>query len=367
MANNNIFNFTANFVPFKEGGKMQTLTVKPETGYKRLTMSLSDGKSNELVSLGKSVPKNGTIYVQLKDEATDKYKFTPIKYEDRFNAEIVDNVNPFKKFVLELDERKEFIFELDFIDAVYEAITSGKFTGKKLFVSGEVERKRYNGKNQRNFIPQTIKYAHDEAQLQLAGRQSFIFDKDSLDTSMMKTDFKFELNGWVEYYSNDHKKNLMFPQTFVFDFSKVKETTDETLKKQQLGVVEYMKDKFTVRKDGYYEFGCEVAYVNGTEEKPLELKDLSKDLQLQIELGITTLDQVRRDKKMICEKKQEIRLVRPDNKAYEEVLVRELLTEEDFIIRDVVEVKSVEEAVKKEVETPTVEVASDDLFASLLF
>ena len=55
------------------------------------------------------------------------------------------------------------------------------------------------------------------------------------------------------------------------------------------------------------------------------------------------------------------------NKAYEEVLVRELLTEEDFIIRDVVEVKSVEEAVKKEVETPTVEVATDDLFASLLF
>lgn len=368
MAQQNTFNFTAKFEPFKENSKVQTLSFKPETGYKKLNLKLNDGKSNQILSIGKSAPRNGEITVQLKNE-DGKYKYTKIKYEDRFNAEIVDNVNPFKKFVLDLGERKEFVFELDYIEALYEAVTNGLLNDKVLFVSGDVERKVYKGKTYRSFLPRFVSYAKSE-RMGFFGLQSFIFDKESLDDSMLKTEYKFEVNGWVETYSSEHKATLMIPETFTFDFSNVKSEENEERANKIKAIAEYVKDKFKVRK-GYYEYGFEVLYVNGSETTDIELKDLSKDLQIQIELGLTTFEQAKRAMGLKTEYKTQTRLVRPDNKNYlDGVLVRDELEEEDFIIRDVVEVKSVSEIQKevvKEIETPTVkEETLDDLFDSLI-
>ena len=305
MAQIKSFTFTCEFKEPREMSKL--MSSDDNKGWKRLNFPVTDGNSVQFLDLF-GMPFT-TFKTYVKDGEKSSKEVT-VKWEDRFNPSIVDQVVSYCKYVLDL----------------------GKVQGQKLYIRGQIVFQKYNGQVQRRFKPQFISYAKGD-NLSFDGEISFVFDSESLDMESGKEKSQVYVDGYVLDYDKDAKKKVFMKETFVLDYSHINELTDaddiDTARRQLKLISSLLKVK-----KGYHEFGFVVKFLNGSTEQKLTLEDLSDFERDMVDAGITTLEQIQKDRGMRSEYRNEVRLIRPLLSRYSTgVVERDDLTEDDFVVK----------------------------------
>lgn len=188
-------------------------------------------------------------------------------------------------------KRKEFISEKDFLEHIKKVIDSGKYKDKMFSISGSivVELNKMNGQFYTKFQPNRLYLAGDDAEPMCEGEFKVYYGKDGFDALSVEETGKYYLNGYTFEYNTDTKKNdLAAPITLVLP---AKVEHDNKWEKIAAKFVKY----FTVDGDEYKEIGLKCALLNGAQRKELDLDDLDEETRENIELGLITMDDVKRE------------------------------------------------------------------------
>lgn len=188
-------------------------------------------------------------------------------------------------------KRKEFISEKDFLEHIKKVIESGKYKDKMFSISGNivVELNKMNGQFYTKFQPNRVYLAGDDAAPMCEGEFKVYYGKDGLDALSVDETGKYYLNGYTLEYNQDTKKNdLAAPITLVLP---AKVDGDNKWDKIAAKFVKY----FTVNGEEYKEIGLKCNLLNGAQRKELDLDDLDEETRENIELGLITMDDVKRE------------------------------------------------------------------------
>lgn len=188
-------------------------------------------------------------------------------------------------------KRKEFISEKDFLEHIKKVIDSGKYKDNMFSVSGNiiVELNKMNGQFYTKFQPNRIYLTADDAEPMCEGEFKVYYGKDGLDALSVDETGNYYLNGYTFEYNQDTKKqDLAAPITLVLP---AKVEGDDKWEKIAAKFVKY----FTVEGDEYKEIGLKCNLLNGAQRKELDLDDLDEETRENIELGLITIEDVKRE------------------------------------------------------------------------
>ena len=258
------------------------------------------GNNYETFSCGLKAAKNNTAWLELfgmeSDEIhtmdSDNSKID-VDWEDRFDEDVVSKVANYKKNVINLDERKEFISPYDAVQFLVKNVDEVK--GQRITVTGQVNKNVYNGKISDRFQIQNVYLASEDDKNQFRCTDTFYFDKNSFDTADWKDEKKLYINGWVSSYIAEEKKNMYVPQTIIFDCSKIdfdnekhRKLVEFKLKMIGCSLTDDNKIKVGVGKS-VYSMSVVLSYNNGAVAEELTEADLTDAQKEAVELGIKTM------------------------------------------------------------------------------
>lgn len=254
-----------------------------------------------------------------------------IAWKDRFKPEIIENVAEFKKFVIDVEEqgkrfklekaldkfkegllqdgdleelgvtdiekafedskkkRKEFIAEADFAEYIYKLISSGKIDNRMFKILGNIVYSEYKGKIYKNLMPTRIYLAEKDAVPSSTAQITLFFNKNSLDSTLLKKTGKYYINGFVRDYDSSRKTDIPCNVSLVIDTNK--DEQDETSKKFNA----LMLKQFTVKDKSWKEFGLKVNMLDGAQKVEIT-DDMLNDFQKEmIELNPDYIDEIRKE------------------------------------------------------------------------
>lgn len=215
------------------------------------------------------------------EKLNDGHEFT-----DEELAELgVDNV---KNIAAELEKskkkRKEFLSAYDYAEFLYKMLTSDKYKDKKFHVRGTYEM-QYSDEKQRwynSYVPTRIYLAKEDEEETATENVVLFYDENSLDDCSVEEKKKYYVNGYVETYDNNRKKNIFAPYTVVIN-------ADDNEKK-----IKKLVDMFTV-DDGVKQLGLVVDMIDGAQKTEITLESLSEEIQDNILCGIVEFEDVKRE------------------------------------------------------------------------
>lgn len=182
-------------------------------------------------------------------------------------------------------KRKEFVSEVDFAEFLHKLISSEKYKDKRFKVNGVYEM-QYSEQNNRfycNYVPQRVYLAEDSAEEMATSVSKLFYSQDSL-VDAKEEKGKYYINGYVEVYDNNRKKNIFAPYNIAID-------ANDNPKK-----VAKLVEMFTVEDDDIVkEIGVVSTLLDGAQKFAIQLEDLDEEIQDNIMLGLTTLEDVRRE------------------------------------------------------------------------
>ena len=200
-------------------------------------------------------------------------------------AEIPAEIEKSKK------KRKEFISEKDFLEHMKKVIESGKYKDNMFNVSGNivVELNKMNGQFYTKFQPNRVYLAANDAEPMCEGEFKVYYGQDGLDALSVEETGNYYLNGYTFEYNQDTKKSdLAAPITLVLP---AKVEGDDKWEKIATKFTKY----FTVTGDEYKEIGLKCNLLNGAQRKDLDLDDLDEETRENVELGLITIEDVKRE------------------------------------------------------------------------
>lgn len=329
-------NETDKFKPYKKdkydsGWTKEQLLVAAKTDESSVLLTIEDGyfpKDYKIKTFSKSVTKDdGTVVKGSKLEipwedrqkkyALDKvadfkkvifdtssnyeriglekyitnFKEDKAKDEDVLNIEKEYGTSDISKLEEKLKElqadRKEFISAVDLIGLLKDELP--KFEKDLFHIRGNIEYSEWNGKGYQKFVPTLIEKAHDTKQ-KLNGFVDIFFNQNSLNASAFELTKKYVIDAFTRNYDGQLKKEIFVPIQFVIDGSKI-----DMNNPKHTGKLKFLVKPFEVEDDKIYELQYHVKFVNGAERKDITLDDLTPMQKEQVELGIETLDEIRRE------------------------------------------------------------------------
>ena len=308
---NTRFVFTGTFhVSSNEGGRGYLREGKTKAGdaYKSLNFSVVAEKNNRAF-----VELFGIEREKITAFDVDGNRLE-VAWADRNDEEVMAAIRS-KRIVATGTERKEFLTELDQVNYIVENLDA--FNGKLVTVTGSVSKNIYNGSISDRFQMRNIYIESEDAKPKLRIFGDFYWAKDSLDVADFVSDKKVRLNGYMQSYVSDERRNMYVPQSVVLDCSKVDVTNEKHVKllKFKLNAIglDYENGKVVatnkLKAGVYYAIGVEFSYVNGAEAIPFS-EDMLTDFQReQVELGLKTLDDFRPAGTAYGERIREYRIV----------------------------------------------------------
>jgi hypothetical protein len=194
------------------------------------------------------------------------------------------------------------------------------------------------------YNPTRIRLAKDDEVDKAELTLSFVFGKDAWDDGRMKDEKKVDISAYFTTYDRATKSNIFLPLQLVLNC----ENLDLTNTKHK-AYFDYYKNLFSAGRKEYYETQWVCQIVRGVEETEITMDDLSKDQKLQIELGITTLEEIQQRARggSFGNRISEIRLVKPTNK-FEGNANNLTDYEEDDFLQPIVEVETKEDLFNKD-------------------
>ncbi|KRL08028.1 hypothetical protein [Liquorilactobacillus hordei] len=287
-----------------------------------------------------------------------------IKWEHRDNEEILKQVadNSFIFVSLEhkedgkLDEKK-FLSELDAIAYLKTNLKDGE----EVFVSGDIEYSRYNGKIQRRLNIKRIRlnegYKKSDGtevephKHEILGTQTYLVDNTSVSKRYDKElieDGKTIISAFVPQYiskedGKEIKEVVALPQSITVT------ATEENLELRKKVVEKFFKVK---SRDVVREITCNIGFNEGYEQSSgdIELNDEVKEL---IELGLADEDEIKSELTIRGNKISEVLFLRPRTDKDESGQPRLML--EDKYDPEVLVVPETEEVEEEKNESDTEE------------
>lgn len=248
-----------------------------------------------------------------------------IDASDRFDENILANIPDYRKFVVQLDERKEFLTEYDMITYLQEIIPT--YEGD-IIVTGRY-RKNYNPKSKTyndRFSARGFYAARDDQKRQLKVRMDLYYTKGSFDKSDLVTEKKAHLGAFIPCYINKDLGTKFFPVQCVFNTAAY-DMENERHKAQY----DYKMKFLDVSNKTYVHILWDIVYVNGAQKVEFDESCLTDLQKQQIELGLASLDDFKPRGSIYGDSVKEFRLFRPHlTDEFADGLVDTELTESDF-------------------------------------
>lgn len=333
---------TDKFKPYEETEYPSKTKGKANWIKRKLSFNVISGDNRHLFTIdgGKFADDSGKVYLfskGYKDDAGNQVKGEAfdIPFSERLTSSRLAEVAEFKKFVIDTEKpsrryklekmaekihegksvtdeelqevgienpdnitpelekskkrRKEFVSQWDYAEFIKKLIDSKKYEGKKFKILGEIDY-TYSEKNQKfyeNFIPTRIYLANDDETEVSHATINFLYNKDSLDDGSVEEKDRYYINGYVNVYNSDRKKNIPCPLTISLKANY--DSEDEKLNKIRELYVKW----FTINDDSWKELGVIVDLINGSQKVEIDESMLNDEQQDLLLLGEITLDDIR--------------------------------------------------------------------------
>lgn len=299
------FNFTGNAYVETDQSKK---TYFDRSGTTKIKEDGSGGDPYTSIQFSVASDKNNRGYVELFGMKKEKINTMgtdgeqlEIDWDSRNDEEVLKLVANKSVANFTQEGRVEFITDLDLADFIKEHAEELK--GRKVTVTGKVNKDFYNGKARDRFVVQSVFIADDNAKTGLKIFGDYFFTKDSFDTAEWNKEHKLIINGYTqEFVASAAKKGdkdsrrRYVPRTLVFDCSKVDFDNEIHVKHvkyrlKQLGLdLEDGKIKNGLSSKKVYKVSAIISYINGNEEIAFDEKTLTENQRMAIDLGLKTLD-----------------------------------------------------------------------------
>lgn len=290
------FNFCGELVFPKKNGPW----VKRETfnGKDKISMNLGIKAGNNIGYIKADCWKNDVI--KTKDINNKNYD---VDWEDRLDEDIIKGVSTAKRYVVSLDERKEFITAWDMIEYLETALEG--YT-KPIVATGSFVIRPGTGKSSdktyREFSVQNIYAATDKNKPLLTMNAELFYDRNSLDRASEKTDGKIYLNAYTPQWVNSDLGRKMFPITVVLDKNILKDHPDW---------IDYKLGYMETKSRNPVHMNWDIGVVNGAEEVEFSIDTLTDAQRRQVELGVRPLEYFRKRGQIMGERVSELRVIVP--------------------------------------------------------
>lgn len=307
---------------YKSGWCNVTTNFNVVSGFNRVMVQAKGGmwtdpKKNSVKTFSKSTTDaNGKV---------TKGKPITIEWDKRNSQEEIDKVAGFKKFVVDLgnkkmryalqhivesgaitdeqqmetgcdtveaakeafeksnNKRKVFLAESDFAEYCAKLVQSDKIAGSKFKITGDYEI-QYSPDKQKfytNYHVRRIELMGDDVEEKLNLKVDFYFGADAWDDSSYAENEKVFVNGFVKYYDNSVKEFGFKPMTIVVTGTEKK--------------VNALKKKFTCDSEEIRYININLDVIDGSERKEIRLEDLDPEVQDDISMGILDFETVKRE------------------------------------------------------------------------
>lgn len=246
--------------------------------------------------------KKNKIYT-IKTVENGKDEKTEVKWNDRFNEDIINSIAGYKKMVIDTDtfahrkeledngldeelekskkKRKEFLHAADFIDYLVKVLDNEKSKDMVFRVTGSMDF-TYSEKNNtyyRTFTPQKITRVPGETQQICEGSMKVYFSENAVDDTMTDETGDIIFNGYVQNYFSNIKGNAFVPMSFTID--------------KDAEMAEGFKMLFEdVEDEKVLELGVVVDFINGSQRVEITEDMLSDKQKKMIAMKMTTLEKI---------------------------------------------------------------------------
>lgn len=278
-----------------------------QTKKKRKTLSLNFGVKESDSNMA-FVEAFDSVQPTIKTMDTDNEKMD-VDWDDRFDADIIDKVASYRKYIVDLGEdhggRQEFITVYDMIEFLREHLPD--YDGR-VVVTGQFTRDWYAKKKMyfSKFRVQNVFAAPDERKSRLLITADLFYNKNSLDDSDYDESKKMTLDCYIEQYINKDEGRKYVPIQCVFSGAKY-DPENERHKKLLAYKMKYLK----VKSKEMVHIPWEIVLLRGAEEADFDESMLTDSQREQVELGIKTVDDFRPKGNIFGDRIDEFRLFDP--------------------------------------------------------
>lgn len=307
MAN---FEIIATLKAVKDSDNFKALEVRDfESGWQntRYRFNAISGTNRFMLEIGggkwKDEKKN-KILTFTKAEPGQKPGKLEVKWEDRRNPEVIEQVAGFRIYTCNLltyDERKalededkadeaakknhQFLEKTEFAALVKRVIDSGKYADAKFRIIGTVDF-QYSPKNGQFYrtlsVDKMYKVPNDtpcKAEMTI----NTFYTENAVDDESYDENKKMLFNCYTDYYFSSVKGNRFIPMTLVINGN-----GDDKAEKKAMAFKKKLTefdDEATVRKVGLV---CQM--IDGAEEQAITYDDLDEDTRDNIDMGLIELE-----------------------------------------------------------------------------
>lgn len=343
-------------VPYEDTTKEEILNRLPE--FLKVTVDLETDfeKKTEYTKLIFKKRNHEIESNKLKalDELTDEEKSKLTEH--------LEKIEEYTKQINELATKRKELIMKDAIILLNQALPMLK--DKKIKVTGTPKCNYYKGKNQLQYIPNTIEIVPSETPNQLKLFFDLFYDKESIEDN--KKEKKLYINGYIGEVKD--KTDKLYPINVVMDYSKVNEEIP-----QEKELLEYQRSTFeTKNKKAMYKNNVEVNVINGAEQVEFSIDTLTEKQKTQVRLGLATLEKFKPNKPIYGDRVQELKFFRATLKGkFEDGSIEVFDSKDlgDYLIADdsdkkIEDVKKEEPKVEEKKEETTSS-SNEDLMAKL--
>lgn len=260
----------------------------------------------DMVADFRKVVVDYTTDFELKEELRQlRYEIFNLERQDSLTENDKETLAKLKNKLEEKDQsRYEFIHNYDAIN--YLSGTLNEYKNFKFRVTGNVEVNHHNGKFYRKFNPTLFEIVSNDTPAKLRATMDIFFTKDALDETDFKDEKKIYVNGYIQSYDGNAKKDVFFPQQFIINATKV-----DFENEKHVGRFNFLKNKFNVKGKGVYHLQWEVNIFRGAESIEFTIDDLTADQREAVEFGFNKLDDFKPKGGLLGSNIEENRLVKP--------------------------------------------------------
>lgn len=291
------FNFCGELVFPKKNGPW----VKRETfnGKDRISMNFGVKAGTNIGYVTAGCWKNDVI----KTKNTDNNDID-VDWKNRLDEDVINDVASYRRYVVNLGERKEFITSWDMIEYLESALAG---YAEPVVVTGQFVIRPGTGKSKdrtfKEFSVQNVYAVNENDKPLLTMNAELFYDRNSLDKKSEKDNGKIYLSAYTPQWVNSDVGRKMFPIQLVIDTKVLKDHPDW---------VDYKLEYLETKSRNPVHMDWDIGIVNGAEEVPFSIDSLTPPQRRQVELGMKDLEFFRRRNGSIRgEKQDELRLVVP--------------------------------------------------------
>lgn len=257
--------------------------------------------------------KKNKIYT-IKSVENGKDEKTEVKWNDRFNDNIVNSIVGYKKWVIDTDtfayrkeleekfkdvtekdeiaeelakskkKRKEFLHAADFVDYLVKVLDNEKSRDMVFRVTGNVDFSYSESKGiyYRTFTPQKITRVSDDTEQICEGSMKVYFSENAVDETMTDETGDIVFNGYIQNYFSNIKGNAFVPMSFSIN-------KDAEMAEGFKMIFEDVEDEKVM------ELGIVVDFINGSQQVNITEDMLTDKQRKMIALKMTTFEKIKKE------------------------------------------------------------------------